>query len=702
MDRAGESRQSTASSAAPPGPRRALRKGTHSCGECKRRKTRCFFESPRAVKCVGCQRRDTACISQEYVDVPSQEVQKGSSVAESLGQVQQMLQQIMRKTAEEEQEQRKVVQDDQQQQQQQQQQHQTPLADVLQADNPYVDTCRRLHAALPSQEDVRVLFEAGRTPIYVQALCNPYEELFAEGKARSLEAMAELPAATAHPTILARKVLHVALCLQQLDPGFDAGAVQLGQPVGEAMRMLFSLATTTVTCHDELLDSLEGLECLVCEAVYLVNSGSLRRALLTLRRALTLAQLMGFHATRPTPWTLRRLDAATRVSSAVTWSHLAWLERFVALLLGLPTAITGGPTAPLQQPADQTASEWMERVQVDVCGRIMRRNEDLAQSRENKDLGSDAIYATTQQIDRELSAMAESLPAAWWSPLDFPADRVLDISDMMERMISAQIQIVHFTLVALLHLPYLLRQPTGPDGLHVCLSRGAHALRAVSGTPLVLLVAHLSGQRHADSGWLLPHHRRGDRAIMSKAVDTMVELSRLNDDELSRQTADLAQRLLDLEARSTKDSLCYSATATLADPLLADDSLLLQIPYFGSIRLVCEPTASPAYSDISSASFEHSYVSLPNLPAYVTHLPSYGQAFVSEPVDQPQPQSLRPLSFLCYDPVVPPIPGEGDPFGLDVDMPDLMAGTDVWAFQGVDGTIFENLMRGANYPPNHP
>ena len=61
----------------------------------KRRKTRCFFESPSAPICVGCIKRGTPCISQEFIDVPSE----GTSVsetatAERLKRVEAMLEKI--------------------------------------------------------------------------------------------------------------------------------------------------------------------------------------------------------------------------------------------------------------------------------------------------------------------------------------------------------------------------------------------------------------------------------------------------------------------------------------------------------------------------------------------------------------------------------------------------------------------------------
>lgn len=46
--------------------RRKIRKGTRSCWECKRRKTRCTFSTPSDLMCIGCRRRGTNCLSQDH------------------------------------------------------------------------------------------------------------------------------------------------------------------------------------------------------------------------------------------------------------------------------------------------------------------------------------------------------------------------------------------------------------------------------------------------------------------------------------------------------------------------------------------------------------------------------------------------------------------------------------------------------------
>jgi hypothetical protein len=49
--------------------RRKMRKGTHSCTECRRRKVKCVFSTPDSTTCVVCLRRGTHCFSQ--ADSPS-------------------------------------------------------------------------------------------------------------------------------------------------------------------------------------------------------------------------------------------------------------------------------------------------------------------------------------------------------------------------------------------------------------------------------------------------------------------------------------------------------------------------------------------------------------------------------------------------------------------------------------------------------
>ncbi|RSL51786.1 hypothetical protein CEP54_011241 [Fusarium duplospermum] len=66
--------------------RRKIRKGTTSCWECKRRKSRCHFPSLTSEVCVGCQQRETPCVTQEYEEDSSKIQEHLATGAEALDQ----------------------------------------------------------------------------------------------------------------------------------------------------------------------------------------------------------------------------------------------------------------------------------------------------------------------------------------------------------------------------------------------------------------------------------------------------------------------------------------------------------------------------------------------------------------------------------------------------------------------------------------
>ena len=70
--------------------RRKLRKGTMSCWECKRRKTRCTFTRPAEATCDGCRSRRTKCISQDFADEATATGRK----ADRLGRMETLVEQL--------------------------------------------------------------------------------------------------------------------------------------------------------------------------------------------------------------------------------------------------------------------------------------------------------------------------------------------------------------------------------------------------------------------------------------------------------------------------------------------------------------------------------------------------------------------------------------------------------------------------------
>lgn len=501
---------------------------------------------------------------------------------------------------------------------------------------------------------------------------------------------------TAHPVILARKLLHVALGIQRIEPGFDPATLDTTIDLRVAMHAYHDLASSTVTCHDELLDSLEGLECLMCESVYLVDCGHLRQALACLRRASTLAQLMGFHRTSSQKSTVKQLDPATRVCGTFMWAHIAYLERYVALLLGLPTSITFYRFGTDEKLADQTDTAWFKKTQIDICEHIIRRNQMRRYD-----------FSDTLEIDSIINRAAAKMPVDWWTP--FASLPSMAPNHLMPAVVSAQGQIIHYNLLTVLHLPYLLRRNTEDQRFdysrETCLfasrevlnrfilfrsiMRVVYCCRIVDfcafTAAMTLLISHLSGRSQAQQ-------RAADRTLVEKTLGTLDALNELNGDELSRDTAKLTRKLLNLEmcaAHGWASFSCKGAEGESADAQDPERELYLSIPYFGCIKLSVEPpgktqgvTASQTFQAPATNSWARQASAV---ASFDSETPTF--------IQRVQPQTLTVLEDTSTVYHMANINSEDLCETLfDTPMPDIMAGAEDWAFQGVDTAFFDSLM----------
>jgi hypothetical protein len=79
--------------------RRKIRKGTRSCWECKRRKLRCLFEhgEPTNAICIGCRRRGTKCVSQEFPEEVSAPVDKARQMRDRVVRVEDQLEELIKR-----------------------------------------------------------------------------------------------------------------------------------------------------------------------------------------------------------------------------------------------------------------------------------------------------------------------------------------------------------------------------------------------------------------------------------------------------------------------------------------------------------------------------------------------------------------------------------------------------------------------------
>lgn len=418
--------------------------------------------------------------------------------------------------------------------------------------------------------------------------------------------MLRLPSPGSHPTLVARKLLMLGSVLQ--------GALSLPDVDGQRrerfkqlMLTILDTVTMSVTTNEGLTSSVEGLECIMLEALVQNHTGKLHQAWRTLRRATTVAQTLGLHRDAP----LRPevfLDPQTRMlfDAEHFCFQVICMDRYLSMTLGLPHA-SYLPYA--VTPEHLTAfgpTDRMARLQCRISERLLERcKKDASESR---------------SIDTMLLQAAAQVPHQWWlvPEPDTSLNTEQDHSDTVARF---TFQLSHYHLLLRLYMPHVLQSLDEPEharGKRIAWDtsrkiltcflafrkwnssgyycRGMDFLALIALT--VLCVAHIDARgTGASTSTELGHSYATDRAMMQRILEVMQWTEY---DELASQLAKMMQSLLDIEADAANGTE-YSATtvesrevATEYQSEVLDEGrkLQLRIPYFGTIVLQRAPGAT--------------------------------------------------------------------------------------------------------------
>jgi hypothetical protein len=458
-----------------------------------------------------------------------------------------------------------------------------------------------------------------------------YAEIEAQGL-RTPERMMVRPSRSAHPVLIARYIIILATFLQCI----PAGTTNLSEPPRVMMRRLVDAAARLVTTNDELMGTVESLECIMLEGLFQANSGNLRRSWLAFRRAMVVGQLMGIHRSYQIP--LKKLDPNTHVNAQYTWWRIMHADKYLCLMLGLPQGTVDTSFADESILAKETGMGRLERLHTQAATHVLERNERAA-------MNNKCDYNDTLKIDLELQKAAKVMPAKWWLP---PNLSKLSQSSGQEEIFWETIRMVnqlfHYNILNQLHLPYMLRFT--PDKRYeyskmACVNASRELLsrfisfrswnqiafccRSIDFFALMaamtLLLAHIDSHRQGGSFNSLAHQRLGDRAMMEQVLENMDMVNKVNLDVLSEKSGDLLRRLLEIEADAADgktyhtQSVCELATGELNNdtthvdattgqcmgptkgpssggveegPLASEDHagvLWMCIPYFGVIKI---------------------------------------------------------------------------------------------------------------------
>lgn len=578
------------------GKRLKLRKGTFSCWECKHRKIRCSFNSDFGDTCVSCQRRGLTCIRQDLedpIDAADDELQKRLFHIESLvGQV------VQQRKGQRQYGGRSVRRS---------RDNASPsqFSPIFSATpNALLPTTSSLgsylRSSLPHPTTINTIISRGgllRLPVHVLQL--PRKDIISlSSESGETKQSILLPPPTAHPIQFARILLQLALCLQLLDSAntSESSNLQLGIPVKDIVRHFANIASCYVTSQDLLVNSIDGLETLMLEAMFLVHQGSLRQAWLLFRRCITLAQLIG-------------LPDIPSSHERRMWLCFVYGDRTLSLTLGLPFTLLDDEFLSEEVLDADTPARRLERSHILLIGRIITRNLGMRRSRRRRPelLMEDEHYEETQNIDYGFKMAAAALPIDWWGYSSL--DGLSTSPETMERTSDLMLQMQHHYYIVTLHLPYLVADFTTQDCAYSKMAAASASREMLSRfvilrnfylgpayrplddkaftTLMALLLVHLDGHRLGREN-VLEHQRRYDIMLIDQTISIIQNACSLFKNELSHSNLKMLWRLVEFEARVANGSSCVvSVVDEEYRPLDTEVLLHLPIPFFGTIRIMC-------------------------------------------------------------------------------------------------------------------
>ena len=244
------------------------------------------------------------------------------------------------------------------------------------------------------------------------------------------------------PVQISKALLCIAICISQMSSDDVQDHLKLPTSPQDLMEHYMSVIDTLVVSEDNLVGTLEGLECLILQMTWDVNLGRPRTAWLRCRRSLTFAQSLGLHRCAS-----KQNMSASEQRGAKIWWTLYHAERMLALILGVPYAVSDQHCDVQTMIKSRGEYSSVEIYRIRLCviiGRLIDRNQ-----------GSNVMsISNTLSIDHDLDELARSMPDEWWhSPLDNTVDDAASYDAAINRL-------WHHQARALLHLPFMLKTST--------------------------------------------------------------------------------------------------------------------------------------------------------------------------------------------------------------------------------------------------
>jgi hypothetical protein len=432
--------------------------------------------------------------------------------------------------------------------------------------------------------------------------------------------------------LVARKLLMLGTFLQGVLPSSVQGLENQGISYHYTMSRVVDSAVRLVTTNDELTGSVEGLECIMLEAMYHNYAGNLHKSWMAIRRACAVAQMMAIHRGLNSP-SLKILDPETRAAfdSDYLCFRLVQMDCYLSMMLGLPQSLLETGFATPQALEKCHPAERMQRIHCLVAGRILQRKD------------ADVNNLTEiHQHEKLLQKAADEMPPQWWLMPDLKSINSSRV-DILYDTIRLNDQLTQYHLLIRLHLPYMLRSPsdrrydhskitavnasreilsryvasrTSNPGHFYCRGADFLAFVGIAVMCLTYINSRSQGQRpvetlNSDTVFnFLAHCRPADRGIMERTLEVIESMARASHDAISSKFSRLIHHLLFIEANAANGTV-YTTSSSSGDERELEvegkltnggKALHLYIPYLGKIYF--EPGVVPKCSATASTQLD--------------------------------------------------------------------------------------------------
>ncbi|KAJ4149020.1 hypothetical protein NW754_000456 [Fusarium falciforme] len=467
----------------------------------------------------------------------------------------------------------------------------------------------------PLGSALAILRRAKFADLPVQMIQRPYGQFLESSVARQPGATFDVPERTAHPVLIARSLLQIALSLQLLS---NTGSARSLQSAKGASHRYFEAATQYVTSQDLLLGSYDGLEALMLEGLYQINEGNLRQGWLAFRRAIGIAQVMKVPIQSQKEEEDDESEPDPSINQVLTKSQFLWFrlnysDRFLSLMLGLPFAAADDSFVSSRVMAADVPVGRLERMHTIIMGRLISRNQRITAAHHTTQALQSELEET-DSIDQELQRVLRQFPGHWWlSP--HLCDLTTGAIDSLEETSRLLAQVNQANLLLLLHLPYAIQGfSSSPQldyayNMHNTIKASRDVLsrfvlyrkfnqvpsccRAVDSKALTasasLVLAHLDGHRLGRANVLM-HQRLEDLGLVQMAIKSIEGLVALSPKSQGEIEARVLKGLLDTEARAADGvlhTIHFDEWGSGGECYVFEEgeTLDFRAPYFGRVRI---------------------------------------------------------------------------------------------------------------------